>query len=206
MTNSRRDVIVIGGTAGSLPVLRVVAAGLPADLRAIVCVAVHVAPSRKNPVPAAFQTVKGLQISETINGERLAYGRVYIAPPDHHLLIDDSRAYVAHGPKENGRRPAIDALFRSAAVMCRGRVIAVVLDMSTEDGATGLAWIKRYGGMTIAVHQREAHAGVGQPPFGPGEVDFCVPQAEIAPLLVRLVEAGDSERATVLRSADEERS
>jgi two-component system chemotaxis response regulator CheB len=187
LTDLPRDVVVIGGASGSLVSLRRIAAALPADLPAIVCVAVHIDPWRKSDLPDLLTKAGRLPAVYPQNGERLEQGRVYIAPPDHHLLIDDTRAYVPRGPKENQRRPAINALFRSAAVMCRQRVVGVLLSGSVDDGAIGLSWIKRFGGVAIVQDPDEAaFSSMPEAALAAVEVDYCMAVADIPPLLARL--------------------
>jgi two-component system chemotaxis response regulator CheB len=201
MDAGRHDVVLIGGSSGSLAPLKQIIAALPAQLPAIVCVAVHLAPWRKSQLPRLLENAGPLPATHPENGQRLEYGRIYVAAPDYHLLIDDTRAYVRRGPKENFHRPSIDALFRSAAVMCRERVIGVVLSGSMDDGATGLSWIKRYGGVAIVQDPSEAaFRSMAETALRMVDVDYCVAVEDIAPLLVRL--AGGAHPAVAGRGLD----
>src|SRR3981081_2816180 len=107
--------IVIGASAGGISVLREVLAGLSSGFPAIICVVIHIPAWRKNLLPTLLR-IDDHQAVNPVNRQRLALGRVYVAPPDHHLMIDDGEALLWHGPKENSHRPAINALFRSAAI------------------------------------------------------------------------------------------
>src|SRR5262249_31628360 len=116
-------------------------------------------------------------------------GCVYIAPPDHHLMLEtNGRMRVTRGPKENRARPAVDPLFRSAALAFGSRVIGVVLSGGLDDGTAGLRGIKMCGG--IAIVQDPADAQVDSMP-GPalvhGSVDYSRPAREIGPLVAELM-------------------
>src|SRR5262249_19700770 len=134
----RGRVVVIGASAGGVEALREVVAGLPADLPAPVLVVLHVRPEASH-LPAILERGGTLPASHATDGQTLEPGRIFIAPPDNHLLVDDGRVRVVRGPKENLHRPAIDPLFRSAAVSYGPGTVAVVLSGSLSDGAAGAA-------------------------------------------------------------------
>src|SRR5262245_36392606 len=196
-----RDVIVIGGSAGAVESLLKVVSGLPAHFPASVLVALHVPPWHRSELPSILTRAGHLRAEHPAHLQPLEHGRIYVAPPDHHLIVDDGRAYVWRGPKENQHRPAINALFRSAAVTGGGRVIGIVLSGALEDGATGLWWVKRHGG--VAVIQDPADARFPDMPsaaLATVQADYVLPSAAIPDLLVRLVaSAGEppTESATV---------
>jgi two-component system chemotaxis response regulator CheB len=121
------------------------------------------------------------------DGTRVERGVVYVAPPDHHLLIDDSHVGVKRGPKENGFRPSIDALFRSAAYSYGPGAIGVVLSGALNDGASGLWSIKRLGGIAIVQDPYEArYPSMPRSALEYIEADYKVRSTEIAPLLASL--------------------
>src|SRR4051812_36335525 len=126
------DVIVIGGFAGALDALTENIASLPPPLPAAVCVVIPIPPGGRRRLPGLLTSAGTLPAVYPQNFQRLEHGHIYVAPPDHHLLIDRDRAYVWRGPKENRHRPAVNALFRSAAVTCTTRVIGVVLSGALE--------------------------------------------------------------------------
>src|SRR5215475_6168498 len=132
-----RDVIVIGGSAGAVESLVAVVSRLPADLPASVLIALHVSPWQRSELPAILTRAGRLPAEHPTHLQPLEHGRIYVAPPDHHLIMDDGRAYVWRGPRENQQRPAINALFRSAAVTYGVRVVGIVLSGALDDGATG---------------------------------------------------------------------
>ena len=147
---------MIGASAGGISALLHIAGKLPADLAAAILIVVHTGAdspgilhqllSRAGPVPA----------SVALDGKPLQLGNIYIAPPDFHLLIKDQRLRVARGPKENGFRPAVDPLFRTAARNFGERVVGIVLSGGLDDGTDGLRIIKECGGIAIAQNPEEA--------------------------------------------------
>jgi two-component system chemotaxis response regulator CheB len=132
-----------------------------------------------------------------MNHQEMVPGRVYLAPDDHHLLIEDGQIELWHGPKENSQRPAVNVLFRSAAISRTVDVIGVVLSGTGDDGATGLWWIKRHGGVTIVQDPRDAQfPAMPQHALETVDVDYCVPAGEIPALLTGLVNCRAAEPAT----------
>src|SRR4051794_29338505 len=153
---AHRDVIVIGASAGGVEALRTVVAGLPADLPAAVLIVLHVPRSGPSALPTILDRVTSLPVRPAVDGEPLRHGRVYVAPVDRHLLLIGNRIRLSRGPAENGHRPAIDPMFRSAARAFGPRVIGVVLSGSRDDGAAGLAVIADRSGMTVVQDPADA--------------------------------------------------
>jgi len=151
------DIVVIGASAGGVEAISTLVAGLPRDLRAVVLVVLHVARGR-SVLPEILTRIGSLPASHPHDCERLQYGRIYVAPPDHHLTVVADTARVVHGPTENGVRPAVDPLFRSAARVYGSRVVGIILTGSLDDGTAGLAAIKEAGGVTIVQDPEEAFA------------------------------------------------
>jgi two-component system chemotaxis response regulator CheB len=184
---SRRDIVVIGASAGGVRALRVLAAGLPADFAAAVCVVLHVGAYRSN-LPELLEAVGALPAAHAATGDALRHGRILVAPPDHHLLLQDGAALLTRGPREHHTRPAVDPLFRSAALNHGSRVIGVLLTGGLDDGTAGLQAIQECGGLVVVQDPAEA-----EDPGMPGaalqalDVDHCLPLEHIAPLLVELV-------------------
>jgi two-component system chemotaxis response regulator CheB len=183
-----RRIIVIGASASGISALKSVVAGLPGDLPAIVCVVVHVAPDSPGMMPRILANEGALAARYPDDAEELSPGRIYVAPPDHHLLVDPSgRSRLSRGAKENRFRPAIDPLFRSAAHAFGPRAIGVVLSGSLYDGAAGLWAVKHHGG--VAVVQSPDDAVIPSMPLTAlryVEADHCAPARDIGPLLARL--------------------
>jgi two-component system chemotaxis response regulator CheB len=122
---------------------------LPADLAAAVFVVLHIPASGTSVLPAILARRGELPAAHAVDEESIKPGRIYIAPPDHHMLVQREAVRVVRGPKENGYRPAIDPLFRSAARTFGPRVTGVVLSGVLDDGTAGLAVIKHNGGRTL---------------------------------------------------------
>ena len=110
-----RDIVVVAASAGGLMALRVFLSGLPADLPASVLAVLHIPATGGRALPGILDRSGPLAAALATDGEKLAHGRVYVAPADHHLLVADGTMRLSHGPRENGVRPAADPLFRSAA-------------------------------------------------------------------------------------------
>lgn len=184
------NIVVVGGSAGSTAPLKVILGGLPADFPAAVLIVAHIG-ARDSVLPSLLERCSALPVRYASQGERIVAGQVLVAPPDLHLTVDmdGDRAYtrLSHGAKENHSRPAIDPLFRTAAVAYGPNAIGVVLSGFLDDGTVGLQAIKACGG--IAVVQDPAGA---EAPSMPGsavqyaEVDFVLDTEQIAPTLVDL--------------------
>jgi two-component system chemotaxis response regulator CheB len=182
------DLIVIGSSAGGIKALSTILSKLPRDIQAAIFIVQHVGPNSPKVLPRILEDASSLSASHPKDGEKFHVGNIYIAEPDYHLLIDRERVRVVRGPQENRFRPAIDALFRSAARSYGPRVLGVLLTGNLDDGTVGLQAIKKRGGLTIVQDPREADY-----PFMPlnalkyVSIDYNLPLLDIAPLLVRLV-------------------
>lgn len=200
MLNGARDIIVIGASAGGVPALCAVASSLPSDLPASIFVVMHIPAWQDSALPAILSRCSVLPAVHPKSGDPIEPGRIYVAPPNRHLLIDsDNKIMLWHGPKENDSRPSINALFRSAAVAFGPRVTGVVLTGSLDDGTAGLWWIKRMGG--VAVVQDPADAEFAQMPeaaLSHVAADYILPIGQIGPVV--------SELARTANSLEEDRS
>lgn len=148
--------VVIGASAGGVHALQVLAAALPRDLPAAVLVVLHIPPWGRSELPAILTRSGPLPAMHARDNDPIEHGRIYIAPPDHHLIIEGQRTVLWRGPKENRNRPAINALFRSAAVEQGERVTGVVLTGALDDGSAGLWWINHHGGAAVVQDPGEA--------------------------------------------------
>lgn len=185
---SGHDIVVIGTSAGGLKALSAVLGVLPADIDAAVFVVQHLAADRESYLPKLLQDVSDLPVSSPANDEPFHAGRVYVAKPDHHLLLNGDRVRVFRGPQENRFRPSIDALFRSAARSHGSRVIGMVLTGYLDDGTVGLQTIKKRGGITVVQDPKEAeHPSMPRTALRYAKVDHTVPIADAGALLIRLV-------------------
>ena len=185
---SGHDVIVIGASAGGVEALQTIARALPVRLHASVFIVLHIPPQGPSLLPHILSRVAPLPAHQPADGERLQQGHIYVAPPDHHLLVETDCVRVVRGPHENRTRPAIDPLFRSAARAFGPRVIGLVCTGALDDGTSGLQAIKARGGITVVQDPAEAvYPSMPLSAIRNVAVDYVLPLAEIGPLLARLV-------------------
>ena len=135
------DIILVGGSSGSLVPLRAILAALPSALPSAVFVVLHLARHQRSPT-VVIEGHSSLEVSIAEDGEPFLPGRVYMAPGDRHRALEDGKMRVFHGARENGSRPAIDVLFRSAAVHHGARVAGVLLSGVLRDGSMGLSAVE----------------------------------------------------------------
>ena len=184
----RRDVIVVGASAGGVEALVRLVRGLPPDLDASVCVVLHVASSGTSVLPSILDRAGPLPAQPAVDRDPVERGRIVVGPPNCHLLLGREGVRLGQGPRENGHRPAIDALFRTAAKAFGPRVIGVILSGALDDGTLGLSAIKEAGGLAVVQDPDDALApSMPQSAMHAVEVDFVVPADEIAGLLTRVV-------------------
>lgn len=183
-----KRVIIMGASAGGIDALQTVVGHLPAELPAAILVVLHLAADSPGYMPTILAHAGPLAAAHAVDGEWPQVGRIYVAPPDQHLLVEPSgRLRLSRGPKENLFRPAIDPLFRSAAHAHGAQVIGVVLSGALDDGAAGLWAVMRHGGVTIVQDPTDALIpSMPESALRYVSVDHCAPAAEIGPLLARL--------------------
>ncbi len=183
------DVVVVGASAGGVDALRAMAAQLPGDLPAAVLVVLHVH-AGPSALPDILRRAGPLPAAHAVDRERIAPGLILVAPPDHHMLVAHDRVRVTRGPKENGHRPAIDPLFRSAAATLGNRVIGVVLSGMLDDGADGLAAVKAAGGVAIVQDPEDAtFPSMPRSALAAVEADEVVPLRLLGSAITRWVAA-----------------
>lgn len=181
------DTIVIGASAGGVQALLNLVTDLPPNLVAAVFIVLHIPTDVPSLLPEILSRDAQLPVAAAKNNEEIRPGRVYVAPPDHHLLIERQHIKLVHGPKENFHRPSIDALFRSAARWAGPRTIGVILTGARSDGAAGMAAIKRRGGITVIQDPVEApFPSMPASVLRYTKVDYSLPLQEIPPLLAQL--------------------
>jgi two-component system, chemotaxis family, protein-glutamate methylesterase/glutaminase len=185
-----RQLVVIGTSAGGIEALRVLVTALPREFAAPIAVVMHTSPESPGILADILDRTGPLHAVQPRNGERLQAGRIYVAPPDFHLMIEPGIVRITKGPRENRFRPAIDPLFRSAAQVYGPAALGVILTGNLDDGTAGLWAIKQLGGVAIVQDPDDAmfpsmprHALEHVP------VDHRLPLAEIGRLLVRLTTA-----------------
>jgi two-component system chemotaxis response regulator CheB len=201
------DIVVVGASAGGVEALIRLVSDLPSRLPAAVFVVLHVARTR-SVLPEILSRYSHMPVIHAIDGAPIVPGRIAVAPPDAHVVLEQDRMCLWHGPEENGTRPAIDPLFRSAATVFGERVIGVILTGALDDGVAGLAAIRKAGGTVVI--QDPADAAVPSMPraaldFVPA--DFVAPLNDIGGILSGLTADGGAPSARVppgARRADPE--
>jgi two-component system, chemotaxis family, protein-glutamate methylesterase/glutaminase len=192
---SGRDIVVVGASAGGIEALRALVGGLPADFRGSVFAVMHTAPDSPGVLAQILDRSGPLKASHAENRERIRPGRIYVAPPDRHLLLEPGMMRLTHGPRENRFRPAVDPLFRSAAQVFGPRVVGVILTGGLDDGTSGLWAVKRLGGMAVVQDPDEAYMpSMPLSALGQVEVDHTLPVAEMGPLLAWLASTSVAEQ------------
>jgi two-component system chemotaxis response regulator CheB len=183
----KRNIIVIGASAGGFEALKQLVAALPATLEATIFIVWHMSPDVTGVLPQVLNGQRTLWASNAIDNEPILSNRIYVAPPDKHLLLEKGIIRVTRGPKENRFRPAVDPLFRSAAYIYGAWVIGIVLSGALDDGTAGLWTVKSRGGLAIVQEPAEAEfPSMPESALAAVDVDYRVPIAEMASLLVKL--------------------
>ena len=182
-----RDIVVIGASAGGVELLLDLAAELPATLRASLFVVLHTAPGYLSQLPELLSKRGPLPATHPQHGEPISPGHIYVAPPDNHVLVRHGFVDVVRGPKENGQRPAVDPLFRSASWSYGPRVVGVVLSGYLDCGTAGLLSVKARGGIAIVQDPRSAAApDMPRNAIASVTVDHVVEPPELPGLIAKL--------------------
>lgn len=182
------DLVLIGGSAGSIEPLQQILERLPADFPGTILVTIHVSPHSPGHLVDMLRQNSRIPVSYAEDAQRLQPGRALVAPPDRHLLVQDGTLRLSRGPRENRARPAVDPMFRSAAESYRERVVAIVLSGMLDDGAQGLLAVSRAGGKIIVQDPSEAmYPEMPQAALRYAEVEEVLPARDIGPRLVELV-------------------
>jgi two-component system chemotaxis response regulator CheB len=180
-------IVVVGASAGGVEALADLAASLPGNLPAAVFVVLHLPTTGTSALPDILRRHGPLPAAHVKDGEAIRPGRIYVAPPDHHVLLRTGHVHLSRGPRENGHRPAIDPLFRSAAREYANRVIGVVLSGALDDGTAGLLAIKSRGGVAAVQDPMDAlYPGMPGSALEHVQVDHVVAAAAMGKLLARL--------------------
>ena len=194
----RHDVIVIGASAGGVEALITLVGSLPARLPAAIFLVLHIPAQSPSLLPDILNRVGALHALHPVDGQAIQYGHIYIAPPDHHLMVEEGIVRIIRGPKENRHRPAIDPLFRSAARTYGTRVMGVILTGSMDDGTAGLLAIKRRGGEAIVQDPQDAlFSSMPQSAIAHVEVDHVMPLSDMGSLLVQVAHEQAAEQRSI---------
>ncbi len=183
----KRNIIVIGASAGGFEACKTIVSNLPPIIDAAIFIVWHMSPDVRGVLPRVLSRVTNIPVAHAYDQEPVSTNRIYVAPPDHHMLIEDGHVRVTRGPKENRFRPAVDPLFRSAAYSYSNRVIGVVLTGALDDGTAGLWTIKHYGGIAVVQDPNDAEVpSMPENAIREVAVDHIVPLRVMTSLLVDL--------------------
>jgi two-component system chemotaxis response regulator CheB len=183
----RRDIIAVGASAGGVVALRTLFSILPKDFPAVIAVVIHRSPTFATDLPGILGLHTPHLIIEPENDERVRSSRIYVAPRDRHMALRDGRFLLSRGAKQHFARPAIDALFQSAAETYGPRVTGVILTGGGDDGVDGLIAIKSAGGISVAQDPAEAeHPRMPENAILFDDVDLVLSLRAIPEALVKL--------------------
>jgi two-component system, chemotaxis family, protein-glutamate methylesterase/glutaminase len=187
-------IVALGASAGGLSAAARVLGELPADFPAAVVVVLHLMAQHPSFLAEILDRRTSLPVTQAVDGDRLEAGRVYVAPPDAHLLVDaDGRLVLDGGPPVHYVRPSIDRLLASLAESYEGRAVAVVLSGTGKDGAEGVRLVKAGGGTVLAQNSETSeHSGMPEAAVATGAVDRVLPLGEIAAALVKAVTVAEA--------------
>lgn len=184
-----RDIIVVAASAGGVEALQSLARTLPSDFPASIFVTLHFPQHGFSVLPRILSRAGAIPAVHAADGESIVGGRIYVAPPDNHLLLTPTRLRLVRGPKENGNRPAADPMFRSAAVAFGPRVIGVVLTGNLDDGTAGLAAVKRGGGLALVEDPETAlFPSMPRSALDNVRVDRVAPIRHVARVLLEMID------------------
>jgi two-component system chemotaxis response regulator CheB len=200
----KRDIVVIGASAGGVQALQEIVQNIPADYPGTIFIVLHTGTS--SILPDILSRAGQLRAVMAEHNAHYEPNRIYVAPPNRHLLINDGVMQLYLGPRENGSRPSVDPLFRSAARTYRSRLVGVILTGTLDDGSAGLFAVKARGG--VAIVQDPAEAVAPEMPLNAMrnvQVDYCVPICDVAPLLAQLATTDAPASEPDVRAMNEEK-
>lgn len=198
---AKHDIVVVGASAGGVTALAELVKSLPKDLTSSIFVVLHIPAYSPSNLPAILSRASLFNAVHPKDGEEIKPGQIYVAPPDHHILLEGTQVLVKKGPEENRFRPSIDALFRSAAYVYGPRVIGIVLSGLLNDGTSGLWSVKRMGGLTII--QEPEDADYPSMPLNVLEyvkVDYTIPASQMGSLLDKLTREKASKKPKISKN------
>jgi two-component system chemotaxis response regulator CheB len=191
MPESGCSIVVVGASAGGVEALQRFVRALPGDFPAPILVVLHASPNARSYLPEILTRAGALPAVHARDGAHLEPGHIYVAPPDTHLVVGDSVMTLGGGPRENGHRPAIDPLFRTAAAEYDSHVAGVILSGTLDDGTAGLFSVKEAGGATLVQDPSDAlYKDMPRNAIEHVRPDYVQSVEEIADTLVRLTSSG----------------
>ncbi|HZQ53842.1 MAG TPA: chemotaxis protein CheB [Bryobacteraceae bacterium] len=203
---AEHDIFVIGASAGGVEALQELTSQLPSSFPGSLLVVMHLLPRTRSFLPEILGRSGSLPAEQATDGGRLQHGHIYVAPPDHHLLVERDHMHLNRGPKEQHHRPCINVTLRSAALAYSERVTGILLTGELDDGTAGLWEVKRRGG--IAIVQNPESAPFPSMPLSAlreVEADYIVDVSEMGALLMRLANGQEGRRSVPMEVAMEER-
>jgi two-component system chemotaxis response regulator CheB len=204
MDETASTVVVVGASAGGVEALTTLAGGLPRDLDAAVCVVLHLRADGKSRLADIISRAGPLPAVQARGGEQLVRGRVYVAPPDHHLIVEGRQILVEQSPHENGVRPSVDVLFRSAARSYGRRTVAVVLSGARDDGAAGANAVDGQGGSVMVQSPDDAlFPGMPSAAVSRDHPDRILPLGALAAAVTKAVQRLSEEAYVSENGSDE---
>jgi two-component system chemotaxis response regulator CheB len=188
MDFQKLNIIVIGSSAGGVPALKELVKSFNKDLAASIFIVQHLAADKISYLPEILSSHGVLPARHPQDGEQISKGTIYIAPPDHHMIIENEHIFIKRGPKENNFRPAIDVTMRSAAYWYADQVIAAVLTGYLSDGSSGLWSVQQLGGTTIVQSPEDAdYPDMPRNALERIDPDYILPLKDIGPLINTLL-------------------
>lgn len=200
----KKDIVVIGASAGGIEALTELVSKLPPKIPASIFIVVHVPEGANSVLPKILARRGKLRATHPKDGERVEKGRIYVAPPNYHMMLGTNRIHLVRGPREHGVRPAVDPLFRSAALRFGPRVVGVVLSGNLDDGTAGLEIIKARGGTSLVQDPEEAqYRGMVDSAIRNGYADEILTVGKLAVRLAELAGEGiDAEEVVMVDDDD----
>jgi two-component system chemotaxis response regulator CheB len=187
-SNKRYEAIVIGVSAGGLNALKTLLPGLPEDFALPIIIVQHVGADSGNIWISILNNACKLEVKEADEKETIEKGKVYIAPPNYHLLIEKDRTFSLSADKRvNYARPSIDVLFETAACAYKSRLVGMILTGANSDGTNGLKKIKEMGGLTIAQDPDTAESSyMPASAIENVRVDYVLPLEDLKEMFLKL--------------------
>ncbi len=205
MEMPQHDMIAIGASAGATETLQCLVEQLPGDLPAAIFVVVHLHAGSPSYLPEILSRAGPLPAVTAEDGAPIERGRIYVAPPDQHLIVERGHLHLSVGPKEQHQRPSINVTFRSAAMAYNERVTGVILTGEMDDGIAGLWEIRRRGGIVVVQNPEEAlYPSMPLSALREMAADYTVRIGEMGALLTRLTTQNGDRRPLDIRNLDSE--
>ncbi|HEY9677681.1 MAG TPA: chemotaxis protein CheB [Drouetiella sp.] len=190
---TRKDIVVIGASAGGIEAIHNLLRSLPDDLPASFFVVVHLSPQTPSYLARVLSRGTRLKVISPADETAIEHGVVYVAPANRHLLVKPGIIRLGSGPRENRSRPSVDALFRTASFAYHDRVIGIILSGALSDGTAGLLTIKHHGGTAIVQDPEEASfSGMPRSALDFVDVDHVLTVSDIAKKVIELTKNGNT--------------